>query len=199
VSDPDDPGGPPIEAHTHVVGRLADGGELRFVDPRTFGEWYVTDDVGPDGLPADFARFGPDPLVEGLTAKTLRQQLDGHKIPLKAALTDQRIVSGIGSIYADEICFAARVRPDRRTDTLTPAETAAISRATLRLLRKAVHLRGSSLRDERYRDLMGSLGSYQLHHNVYDRLGQPCLRCGTPISRVGFGARVAYCCEGCQR
>jgi formamidopyrimidine-DNA glycosylase len=198
ASDPKDPAHP-LLPHTHVVADLSDGSELRFVDPRTFGEWFVTAEIGPDGLPADFARFGPDPLVDGLTAKVLGERLAGHRVPVKAALTDQRIVSGIGSIYADEICFAARVRPDRRTDTLEPAAIARLSRAASSLLRRAVELRGSSLRDERYRDLMGGLGSYQLHHRVYDRLGEPCRRCGTLISRVRFGARVAYCCEGCQR
>ncbi|HKH87182.1 MAG TPA: DNA-formamidopyrimidine glycosylase family protein, partial [Acidimicrobiales bacterium] len=108
-----DPGAAPLAPHTHVVAKLADGSELRFVDPRTFGEWYVTADVGPDGLPRDFARFGPDPLVDGLGSRVLGERLAGHKIPLKAALTDQRLISGVGSIYADEACFAARVRPDR--------------------------------------------------------------------------------------
>jgi formamidopyrimidine-DNA glycosylase len=180
------------------VAQLDDGSELRFVDPRTFGEWFVTDDLGTDGLPADFARFGPDPIVDGLSSKVLRERLAGHRVAVKAALTDQRVVSGIGSIYADEICFQAKVRPDRRTDSLSSEEIARLSRSASSLLRKAVELRGSSLRDERYRDLMGGLGSYQSHHKVYDRLGQACVRCGTAISRVHFGARVAYCCEGCQ-
>jgi formamidopyrimidine-DNA glycosylase len=165
VADPQDPDHR-LLPHTHVVAGLSDGSELRFVDPRTFGEWFVTAEIGPDGLPADFARFGPDPLVDGLTAKVLRERLAGHRVPVKAALTDQRIVSGIGSIYADEICFAARVRPDRRTDTLEPAEIGRLSRAATSLLHRAVELRGSSLRDERYRDLMGGLGSYQHHHKV---------------------------------
>jgi formamidopyrimidine-DNA glycosylase len=189
---------PPVEKHTHVVARFSNGSELRFVDPRTFGEWFVSDEIGPDGLPLDFARFGPDPLVDGLPARLLRQRLAGHRVPVKAALTDQRVVSGIGSIYADEICFAAKVRPDRRTETLTADEVSSLAAAARSLLRKAVELRGSSLRDERYRDLMGVMGSYQSHHRVYDRLGQPCRRCGTAISRVRFGARLAYCCEGCQ-
>jgi formamidopyrimidine-DNA glycosylase len=189
---------PPLVKHTHVVARFSNGSELRFVDPRTFGEWFVTSDVGEDGLPLDFARFGPDPLVDGLPARILGERLARHRVPVKAALTDQRVVSGIGSIYADEICFAARVRPDRRTETLSADEVARLARSARRLLRDAVELRGSSLRDERYRDLMGDLGSYQSRHKVYDRLAKPCKRCGTPISRVRFGARVAYCCEGCQ-
>jgi formamidopyrimidine-DNA glycosylase len=193
-----DPEAAPLTPHTHVVAKLADGSELRFVDPRTFGEWYLTDEVGPDGLPEDFARFGPDPLVDGLGARVLRERLAGHKVPLKAALTDQRVISGVGSIYADEVCFAARVRPDRRTDTLSVDEIRRLARSISAVLGKAVELRGSSLRDQRYRDLMGELGSYQGRHQVYDRAGEPCGRCGATVTRVRFGARVAYCCEGCQ-
>jgi formamidopyrimidine-DNA glycosylase len=104
----------------------------------------------------------------------------------------------VGSIYADEVCFAARVRPDRRTDTLSVDEIRRLARSISAVLGKAVELRGSSLRDQRYRDLMGELGSYQGRHQVYDRAGEPCGRCGATVTRVRFGARVAYCCEGCQ-
>ena len=186
------------KAHTHVVAALDDGSELVFVDPRTFGEWFLTDEIGDDGLPADFARFGPDPLVDGLPAAVLQERLAGRRLALKAALTDQAIIAGIGSIYADEVCFAAKVRPDRRTDTLTPDEIKALARNIKAVLNRAVELRGSSLRDESYRDLMGELGSYQTRHRVYDRTGKPCVRCRTLVTRVRFGARTAYCCEGCQ-
>jgi len=198
VEDAEEVSAPPPQPHTHVVARLGDGSELRFVDPRTFGEWYVVRDLGPDGLPADFSHLGPDPLLDGLSASILRQRLAGRRVPLKAALTDQRVVAGIGSIYADEICFAARIRPDRLTQTLTSVEIGLLSRSAMRLLHRAVALGGSSLRDMGYRDVMGDTGSYQLHHKVYDRLGQRCVRCGANVSRVRFGARVAYCCEACQ-
>jgi formamidopyrimidine-DNA glycosylase len=171
---------------------------LRFVDPRTFGEWYVTDVVDAEGLPADFARLGPDPIVDGLTPRVLAGRLARHKVPLKAALTDQRVVAGIGSIYADEICFAARVRPDRRTDSLSSDEIARLARAAKAILRRAIDLRGSSLRDEQYRDLMGELGGAQRRHAVYDRAGQRCRRCGGTVTKISFGARVAYCCDSCQ-
>lgn len=188
----------PLVAHTHVVVGLDDGSELRFVDPRTFGEWYLTDEVGPDGLPLDFARFGPDPLVEGVSPGVLSRRLAGKKVAVKAALTDQRVISGVGSIYADEICYAARVRPDRRTDSLSPEEIGRLARSMRSILRRAIELRGSTLRDARYRDLMGEGGSYQLRHNVYDRAGEKCRRCGAVIERVSFGARTAYFCPGCQ-
>lgn len=185
-------------AHTHVVAALDDGTELRFVDPRTFGEWYVTDEVRPDGLPEEFDRFGPDPVAEGLGVARLRRQLAGRTMPLKAALTDQRIVAGIGSIYADEICHLARVAPDRRVSTLSAAEERALARAIDSVLAEAVRLGGSTLSDARYVNLTGELGTYQSRHGVYGRAGEPCFACGRPVERIHFGARVAYCCRHCQ-
>jgi formamidopyrimidine-DNA glycosylase len=189
----------PVAAHTHVRVGLDDGSELRFVDPRTFGEWYVTDELRADGLPREFDRLGPDPVVDGLSVATLRERLAHKRTPLKSALTDQRVIAGIGNLYADEICHVAEVRPDRSTDGLEPAELRRLARATSSVLGEAVRLRGSSLRDARYVDVAGEYGRYQQHHRVYDRAGEPCLRCGAPIEKIRFGARVAYCCPGCQR
>ena len=188
----------PTKPHTHVVMDLDDGSELRFVDPRTFGEWYVTDEVRADGLPAEFDRFGPDPIADGLTAKVLRERLRGRRTAVKVALTDQRVIAGIGNLYADEICFSARVRPDRRCESLGDHEIGSLSRAVSAVLRSAIKARGSSLKDARYRDLTGELGAYQARHRVYDRAGEPCGRCGSRIEKIRIGARVAYCCTGCQ-
>jgi formamidopyrimidine-DNA glycosylase len=189
---------PPLEPHTHVVAELDDGTQLRFVDPRTFGEWFVSSDTDARGVPAELTHLGRDPLLEGLPAAYLRANLAGRRAPLKALLTDQRIVAGIGSIYADETCFRAKLRPDRPGGSLSPAEITALARAARSVLREAVASRGSSLRDQRYRDLAGGLGSYQGRHAVYDREGEPCPRCGRPVVRLKIGARSAYCCEGCQ-
>lgn len=184
--------------HTHVVVDLDDGSELRFTDPRTFGEWFVTDEVRRDGLPAIFDALGPDPIAEGLSAKQLAAVLGKRRSPLKSVLTDQRAIAGIGSIYADEIAFAAEIRPDRQAMSLTPGEVGRLASKTRSLLRAAVKARGSSLRDASYRDLMGELGGYQTAHRVYDRADQPCLRCGGTVERVRFGARTAFCCPSCQ-
>lgn len=189
----------PPRPHTHVILGLDDDTELRFVDPRTFGEWFVTGDLGEDGNPSFFDDLGPDPLLDGLSPRLLQERFSNRHLAVKSALTDQRIVAGVGSIYADEICHAARVRPDRRLDTLGPDEVRRLAEKTRTVLRAAVAARGSSLRDSQYRDLMGDPGGYQARHRVYDRRGQPCRRCGSPISRISFGARTAFCCEACQR
>ncbi len=184
--------------HTHVVVGLDDGSELRFTDPRTFGEWFVTDELGAGGLPAIFDLLGPDPIAEGLSTTELAGILANRSSALKTVLTDQRAIAGIGSIYADEICFAAALRPDRPARSLSRDEVRQLAAKLRSVLRAAVKARGSSLRDAAYRDLMGELGGYQARHCVYDRAGEPCRRCGGRVTRVRFGARTAFCCPDCQ-
>jgi formamidopyrimidine-DNA glycosylase len=182
-----------------VVVGLDDGSELRFVDPRTFGEMYVSDEVGDDGLPVELARLGVDPIVDGLTGARLAGILAGRRSPLKVALTDQRLIAGIGNIYADEICFRARVRPDRRCATVERPEATRIARSTVKILSDAIEARGSSLRDARYRDVAGDLGTYQTRHAVYGRAGLACPRCGHPIVGVKISGRSSCYCANCQR
>jgi len=193
------PSRPPLAPHTHVVMALGDGTELRFVDPRTFGEWFVSTDVDRRGVPLELGHLGRDPLLDGLPTAFLAARFSGRRASLKALLTDQRIVAGIGNIYADEICFRAKLRPDRAGGSLTAAELAVLAKASRAVLREALRLRGSSLADSRYRDLEGGLGSYQDRHAVYARAGEPCVRCGGHVVRIKIGARPAYCCEACQK
>ena len=188
----------PIAPHTHVVVALGAGTELRFVDPRTFGEWFVSSDVDGRGVPLELAHLGRDPLLEGLPTAYLAAHFAGRRVRLKGLLTDQRIVAGIGSIYADEICFRAKLRPDRSGASLSDTEVASLAKAARAVLREAVASRGSSLRDLGYRDLTGEVGSFQERHAVYDRAGEQCRRCGSQVVRLKIGARAAYLCEGCQ-
>ncbi len=194
VADPTLPRAP----HTHVVLGLDDGSQLRFVDPRTFGEMYVAGDLDEHGIPREFGRLGVDPLVDGLSAARLGEVISGRRLAIKVALTDQRLVAGIGNIYADEICFRAKVRPDRRCGTLSGAELRRLADATCTILDVAVSARGSSLRDARYRDLMGELGDFQNSHAVYGREGLPCIRCGGRVSRIRLGGRSSFFCGRCQ-
>ncbi len=188
----------PLAPHTHVVVALAGAGQLRFVDPRTFGELFVT---APGSLAAavpELAHLGFDPLQEPLSWSAFGQRLASRRVALKALLTDQRFVAGIGNIYADEILFAAGLRYDRRSDTLSTQEVRRLYRAMVETLAAAVKHRGSSLADEQYRDLYGEVGDYQGQHQVYDRAGQACRRCRHPISRVRVSGRSTFFCERCQ-
>ena len=205
--------GSELAPHTHAVLRFAHQGELRFVDPRTFGEMFLPGLSGAPGarlapvaagtdvvcgpLEAELAHMGPDALQAG--AAHLAARLAGRRAPLKALLTDQRVVAGIGNIYADEICFAAGVRPDRCGGDVKPAQVCRLAASTVEVLSRAIEARGSTLADRQYCDLFGRPGSFQSQHSVYGRAGAPCAVCGRPIEQVSFGARRAYLCRRCQR
>ncbi len=191
------PASTPLAVHTHVRLVLDDGRELRFVDPRTFGEVAVID---PDQLgrdAPDLAALGPEPL--DIDRKAFAAIIRARSRQLKALLTDQRVVAGIGNIYADEIAFAARVRHDRAGSGLTTAEVGRLHTEMQRILGAAIEARGSTLRDAQYVDLGGLSGGYQANHHVYDREGELCHRCGREITRVPSGGRSTYFCRRCQR
>jgi formamidopyrimidine-DNA glycosylase len=182
-----------LARHTHAVLRLSDGRELRFVDPRTFGELFVA----PSPVAA-LAHLGPDPLSAGWSAAALGRALAGRTARLKLLLMDQRFVAGIGNIYSDEALFTAGLRYDRPAGSLSDDELGRLHRAVRSTLREAVRLRGSSLRDAQYVDLFGIPGGYQSRHRVYGREGEPCPRCGGPVRRLSLGGRSTFFCEACQ-
>lgn len=184
--------------HTHVVLALDDGSELRFVDPRTFGELFVTADLASDGRPTALAAIGVDPIVDGLDPGLVGALLARRRTTLKAFLLDQHLVAGVGNLYADEICFRAGLRPDRRTESVSTKEAARLCEAVLAVLGEAVALRGSTLRDARYRDLLGEHGAFQHRHAVYARTGEPCASCGAPVVRARVAGRSAHFCPSCQ-
>ncbi|HET9070702.1 MAG TPA: bifunctional DNA-formamidopyrimidine glycosylase/DNA-(apurinic or apyrimidinic site) lyase [Acidimicrobiales bacterium] len=192
------PAGTPALAHTHVRWQLDDGRELRFVDPRTFGEVFVAA-PGAGGVPAELAHLGPDALEGVPDAASLGRLLAGRRRRIKPLLLDQQVVAGIGNIYADEILWAARIGPDRPAGALGGAALRRLHPAMRDILLAAIAHRGSSIADEQYRDLAGVVGSYQLHHRAYGREGRPCARCGRPIRRVSDGGRSTFSCPRCQR
>lgn len=189
----------PTEKHTHVVVSFGSGvGELRFVDPRTFGELFVTAGEQLEQAIPELAHLGFDPLDQVMSWPRFRELLIGHKTKLKPLLMDQRFIAGIGNIYSDEILFAAGLRWDRTPDTLTPQEVRRLYRAMVETLGDAIRHRGSSLADEQYRDLFGEVGGFQSQHNVYDRDGEPCRRCRTAIVRLKVAGRSSFMCPRCQ-
>jgi formamidopyrimidine-DNA glycosylase len=193
LAQPDDA----FAAHTHVVFDFADGGQLRYVDPRTFGEVFVADrsDLGEI---AELNKLGLDPLTGPISREQFSDKLRLRKTKLKALLMDQGFICGIGNIYSDEILFTAGLRYDRSSASLTEEEELRLYRAIHEILHKAVHARGTSMRDEQYRDLYGSLGRFQDLLEVYQREGQPCVRCGTTIQRSRWTNRSTHFCPGCQ-
>ncbi|HEX3623484.1 MAG TPA: bifunctional DNA-formamidopyrimidine glycosylase/DNA-(apurinic or apyrimidinic site) lyase [Acidimicrobiales bacterium] len=188
----------PLGKHTHVVITFTQGGQLRFVDPRTFGELFVTT---PEELPEqvpELAHLGFDPVEDMMSWTKFGELLTSRKAKLKALLMDQKFVAGLGNIYSDEILFAAGLRYDRSSETLSSQEVRRLYRAMVETLQDAIKHRGSSLSDEQYRDLFGAVGEYQSLLKVYDREGQACRRCRSTIVRVKFNGRSTFLCPQCQ-
>jgi formamidopyrimidine-DNA glycosylase len=195
--------GAAVAGHTHLVLRFASaspepGPELRFVDPRTFGEVFFAAGVDATGVPVELSHLGVDPLDPGFTVGSLAAILGSRRTRLKSLLLDQRAVAGIGNLYADEILWAARLAPERPAGGLRPAEVRRLHAGIQAVLADAVAHRGSSLADAQYRDLGGGLGGHGPHHQAYGREGRPCRRCGRPIRRVAAQGRSTFSCPTCQ-
>jgi formamidopyrimidine-DNA glycosylase len=186
-----------IEPHTHVVITFQQGGDLRFVDPRTFGEMFVTD-ADELGKVKELQHIAIDPLDQVFTWPTFQYLLAQRATKMKQLLMDQKFISGLGNIYSDEVLFAAGLRYDRMSDTLSSQEVRRLYRAIQETLQDAIKLRGTTLDDEAYVDLFGKPGEYGAELKVYGREGQPCRRCRTPIETVKVSQRTSYYCPQCQ-
>ena len=182
VSTPEDE----IEKHTHAIAKLASGRELRFVDPRRFGRLSVTH---------GFAAPGSEPLEVAL--EEFVNLFHGRKTPIKSALLNQKLLSGVGNIYADESLFRAGIRPKRRASSLSKEDLRRLYLSLKEVLKEAIALGGSSVSD--YVDSDGEEGFFQLQHRVYGREGEPCLVCKMPIKRVVIGGRSSHYCSKCQK
>jgi formamidopyrimidine-DNA glycosylase len=186
----------PRAAHTHVTLRLEDGRELRYVDPRRFGEVYVARGTDLSAIPG-LSSLGPEPFGRGLCAH-LRAHLPRRSAAIKPVLMDQRLLAGVGNIYADEALFRAGVHPAQPANTLTDDETLRLGRALPQVLRRAIRRRGTSCADGGYVDARGAPGNFQGCLAVYQRAGLPCKRCGAKIKRMVLGGRSAHFCPACQ-
>ena len=174
-----------IAKHTHAVVKLASGRELRFVDPRRFGRLSVA---------RDFDVGGCEPL--DVTLDRFISLFRGRKTPIKSALLNQKLLRGVGNIYADESLFRAGIRPRRRAASLTRENLRRLYKSVQEVLREAIALGGSSVSD--YVDSDGQEGSFQLEHRVYRREGERCLRCKTLIKRIVIAGRSSHYCPKCQ-
>jgi formamidopyrimidine-DNA glycosylase len=186
------------DKHTHVVITFTQAGRLRFVDPRTFGELFVTTPEELPGEVPELGHLGFDPIDHMMSWTSFAEMLQDRKGKLKVLLMDQKFVAGIGNIYSDEILFAAGLRYDRASDSLSTQEIRRLYRAMVETLQEAIKHRGSSLADEQYRDLFGEIGDFQSLHKVYDREGEACRRCRSTIVRVKANGRSSFLCPQCQ-
>jgi formamidopyrimidine-DNA glycosylase len=181
--------GAEIAKHTHLIAKLASGRELRFIDPRMFGKLSV------HFHPGGFDPGGVEPLE--VSEEQFIALFRGRKTPIKSALLNQKLLRGVGNIYADESLFRAGIRPRRRAAAISREQLGKLHRAVREVLREAITLGGSSISD--YVDADGEEGFFQLQHRVYGREGEPCLVCGTAIRRVVLAGRSSHYCANCQK
>jgi formamidopyrimidine-DNA glycosylase len=188
-----EPAPQPLQSHTHLIFSLHRGDELRFRDIRRFGsvELYCVPSVLKDFLAA---RLGPEP--DELTVAQLAASLQATDRPVKAVLLDQRVVAGVGNIYADEALFRAGIHPEQRGRTLDPAAITRLHGAIGAVITEAIAGRGSTIRD--YVGGSGLAGSFQDRHNVYGRTDQPCSSCSEPVRLVRIAGRSSHFCPRCQ-
>jgi formamidopyrimidine-DNA glycosylase len=177
-----------VAKHTHAILRLSSGRELRFVDPRRFGRLSVAQ-------AGDFDATGVEPLE--VDVDRFLTLFRGRKTPIKSALLNQKLLRGVGNIYADESLFRAALRPRRRASTITRDQLGKLLIAVKEVLKEAIALGGSSISD--YVDADGEEGFFQLQHRVYGREAEPCLVCKTPIKRIVIAGRSSHYCSKCQK
>src|SRR6266508_4141771 len=183
--------------HTHVVIEFQQGGDLRYVDPRTFGEMFVAS-VDELGAVKELDHIAIDPLEDTFTWQQFSGELARRASKLKPLLMDQKFVSGLGNIYSDEVLFAAGLRYDRMSDSLSSQEVRRLYRSLREVVQEAIRCRGTTLSDEAYVDLFGKPGEFAAELKVYGRKGLPCRRCRTPIEVVKISGRGSYFCPQCQ-
>ncbi|MCB9944873.1 MAG: bifunctional DNA-formamidopyrimidine glycosylase/DNA-(apurinic or apyrimidinic site) lyase [Geminicoccaceae bacterium] len=188
--------GEPRGRHEHLTFHFEGGTILRFVDPRRFG---MLDLVDTEELPDHrwLRHLGLEPLDAAFDAAALRTRLAGRQQAVKTAIMDQRLVVGVGNIYASESLFRAAILPTRPAASIGPGRAGRLARSIREVLQEAIVAGGSSLRD--YVSADGELGNFQSFFRVYGRDDLPCRNCGEPVRRMVQGGRATFFCNRCQR
>jgi formamidopyrimidine-DNA glycosylase len=187
----------PDEIHLRVRVEFGDDGpQLRFVDQRTFGGLSL--EPVADGVPAPVAHIARDPLDPGFDDAAFIRALRAKQTGIKRALLDQRLISGIGNIYADESLWRARLHYERPAGALTRPKALALLAEVRAVLGESLEQGGTSF-DSLYVNVNGESGYFSRALNAYGRADLPCPRCATPIRRAAFMSRSSYFCPRCQR
>lgn len=188
------------DVQTHCRVRLFFEGdrELRYVDQRTFGRlWLVPPERAVEEIMTGLQRLGPEPFSEEFSVAYLAAALKGRQRPIKNALLDQRLVAGIGNIYADEALFMSGIRPKVASAKLGRGRIERLHSAVVEVLNTSIESGGTTFSD--FRDVHGTNGNYGGVAWVYGREGEPCRQCGSAIERLQLAGRSAHYCPKCQR
>lgn len=185
----------PEEKHTHLILHLSDGNEIRYIDVRRFGRFWL---IGKDESPAmtGVSKLGPEPSDATLTADYMKRTLGSKKNPIKEMLHDQHVVAGIGNIYSDEILFASHIHPATPCTALTDENWAVLAVQIPAIIAWAIEK--NQITPDEYLAGKGKAYRNTPHLRVYGRAGQPCLNCGTPLERTTIAGRTSCFCSVCQ-
>ena len=186
----------PERKHAHVLIHFEDGGTLVYEDVRKFGTMEL---LAPELLEAYFVskKLGPEPTEQDFDLGRFKLALKKSKKPIKSHLLDQTLVAGLGNIYVDEVLWRAKVHPARISQSLSSQEARKVHDETIKVLGQAVEKGGSTIRT--YTNAFGEDGTMQEFHQVYDKTGQACSRCGAIIEKIQLGGRGTHFCPKCQR
>jgi len=183
----------PEEKHDHIDLVFRDGKVLRYTDPRRFGAWLWCEDLATSSV---LAHLGPEPLSAQFNAQYLYQQSKNKKIAIKPWLMDNKLVVGVGNIYANEALFSSGIMPDRKASSLTEQECDVLVNAIKAVLTRSIEQGGTTLKDFLQSD--GKPGYFAQELFVYGRKDKACLICGHTIESIKQGQRSTFFCRHCQ-
>ncbi len=188
----------PLHKHTRVRLFFKDDWELRFVDQRTFGQmWWVPPEVAPESIITGLAKLAADPFSPEFTVEYLADKLRKIRRPIKTALLDQSVVAGLGNIYADEALFLSGILPETLCTNLQTEQIERLRSSIIQVLEASIEVGGTTFSN--FLNVKGVNGNYGGVAWVYNRAGEACRVCGTPIQRTRLGGRSSHFCVQCQR
>jgi len=180
--------------YSHIIISFADKSKLFFNDMRQFGYMKMVDGKGLERVKSN---FGIEPLQKDFTLDNFKNAVKGKKTNIKAFLLNQKNIAGIGNIYADEILFNAKIRPNRKVKTLSEKDLRKIYLSSIKIIKKAIEKRGTTFSD--YVDGQGNKGNFMNYLKVYGRQGEKCKRCRSEINKIKISGRGTYYCPVCQK
>jgi formamidopyrimidine-DNA glycosylase (fpg) len=187
----------PLQKHTRIRLFFAENRELRFVDQRTFGKiWWVPPGQEVSSIITGLNNLGPEPFASEFSVEYLQEQFKKRQRPIKSALLDQSLVAGVGNIYADESLFLSGISPTTPCRALTYQQLEGLRRHIIQVLETSIKVGGTTIRN--FLNVQGVNGNYGGTAWVYNRTGEPCRVCGTPIERLKLAGRSAHFCPKCQ-
>ncbi len=186
----------PIEKHTHVIFHFTDETELRYRDVRQFGTMEVWQ-KGEEEMHPPLSKLGPEPLDPSFSLKYFKVLLEGKQTKIKPLLLNQEFIVGLGNIYVDEALYQAKIHPETKAHRISPKKVSLLHQAIRDTLEEAVQQGGSSIKS--YVNGQGEMGMFQQQLKAYGRKGEPCFRCGNPLTKTVVGGRGTHFCPRCQK